>query len=317
MPAVDAAAMRLLTWFGEHGRRLPWRTERSPYRVVVSEFMLAQTQVARVVPIFDRFVARFPSFAELAAAQRADVVRAWQGLGYNSRAVRLHALARAVCEQHGGALPSDLDALLALPGVGRYTAGAIRAFAFDIDDVAADVNVRRVVQRTFFGVEWQHAAAAGEVDAVAAQLVAAGGGNAINSALMDVGATLCRARAAKCLLCPLVRQCASAPIDAAQLAAAARAGVRTRERFEDSTRYLRGRIVDALRGVAGNYALSIGELYGRVSALAPGRSIEDVGNVATALARDGVVAFDGERIALGHDGLPSGRAPGGRGRRRT
>jgi len=139
---VNAAA--LLAWYRIHGRaHLPWRQTRDPYRVLVSEFMLQQTQVERVLPLFEAFVAAFPDLASLAAAQAADVVRLWRGLGYNSRAVRLHALARAVVERHGGALPSDRDALLALPGIGPYTASAVRAFAFELDDVALDTNIRR------------------------------------------------------------------------------------------------------------------------------------------------------------------------------
>ncbi len=144
----------LLAWYAAHGRRhLPWRATRDPYRIVVSESMLQQTQVERVIPLYEAFVARWPSFAALAAADAGDVVRAWRGLGYNSRAVRLHALARAVVERHGGALPRETDALLALPGIGAYTAAAVRAFAFECDDAAMDVNLRRVVHRVRFGLE--------------------------------------------------------------------------------------------------------------------------------------------------------------------
>ena len=133
---------------------MPWRTDRAPYRIAVSEFMLQQTQVERVIPIFERFVHAWPDFAALAAASQADVVRAWKGLGYNSRAVRLHKLARAVCERYAGVLPSAQPELLALPGIGPYTARAIAAFAFDADVAAIDTNVRRIVHRTQLGIEW-------------------------------------------------------------------------------------------------------------------------------------------------------------------
>jgi A/G-specific adenine glycosylase len=293
---LAAAARDLVAWYERSGRNLPWRTDRAPYRVVVSEFMLQQTQVDRVVPIFERFVAAFPSFAALAAASPGAVVRAWQGLGYNARAVRLHALARAVVERHGGELPREQDALRALPGVGPYTAGAIRAFAFDERDAAPDVNVRRVVERAFFGAA--PGAAARDIDAAAARLAQHGGGNAINSALMDLGATLCKARAAKCLVCPLYAHCASAPLGVTRAPRATRA-----PRYEDTTRYLRGRIVDALRALGPSEALSLRGLYGRVSALVPGRTIDDVTDAAAALAREGLVAFDGRQIALEQESL--------------
>ncbi len=145
----------LLDWYRVHGRaHLPWRQTRDPYRIVVSEFMLQQTQVDRVIPLYEAFIAAFPDFAALAAAEAGDAVRMWRGLGYNSRAMRLHALARAVVERHGGVLPSDRDALLALPGIGPYTASAVRAFAFELDDVALDTNIRRIAHRTGFGLEY-------------------------------------------------------------------------------------------------------------------------------------------------------------------
>ena len=163
-------AARLLRWYGARGRRgLPGRTERSAYRTVVSEFMLQQTQVERAVPAFERFVARWPDFAALAAASQADVVRAWEGLGYNSRAIRLHRLTKLVCERHGGELPRDEAALRALPGGGPYTARAVAAFAFDADVVALDTNVRRIIHRTQLGVEWPPLARDADLDARAAQ----------------------------------------------------------------------------------------------------------------------------------------------------
>ncbi|MBV8299690.1 MAG: A/G-specific adenine glycosylase, partial [Candidatus Eremiobacteraeota bacterium] len=152
---VEFPSQALLAWYAAHGRtHLPWRATRDPYRIVVSEFMLQQTQVERVIPLYHAFIARFPDFAALAAADAGDVVRAWRGLGYNSRAVRLHALARAVVARHGGKLPPETEALRALPGIGAYTAAAVRAFAFELDDAAVDVNVRRVIHRVAFGLEF-------------------------------------------------------------------------------------------------------------------------------------------------------------------
>jgi A/G-specific adenine glycosylase len=254
MPGLKMSlAPELIAWFERSGRAtLPWRTNRDPYRIAVSEFMLQQTQVERVVPIFLAFVGQWPSFAELARASQADVVRAWKGLGYNSRAVRLHRLAKVVHEEHGGELPREERALRALPGVGPYTACAIAAFAFDTGVVAFDTNVRRIVHRTQLGLEWPPLASDTILAELAAGLVPAERGYAFNSALMDLGATLCTARAPKCLLCPLQVRCAAAPVDPARLAALAARHARERspqERlpFEATTRYVRGRVIDRLR----------------------------------------------------------------------
>jgi A/G-specific adenine glycosylase len=290
----------LLAWYERHRRSLPWRSDRSPYRVVVSEFMLQQTQVDRVVPVFERFVTNFPSFAALAEASSADVVRAWRGLGYNSRAVRLQRLAKAVCERHGGTLPSDGDALRALPGVGPYTVAAIRAFAFDIDGVALDTNIRRIVHRTRIGLEVPEPASAKAVEAAALSFVVPGRANDVNSALMDLGATICTARAPKCLVCPLRDVCAAAPVDAGALAAHAKQRVKASERvpFERTSRFLRGRIVDALRALAPHESISLLDLHGMLATVAPDRSPDEIAEATQGLARDGVVAFDGATIAL-------------------
>ena len=171
---------RLLAWFGEHGRDLPWRRTRDPYAILVSEVMLQQTQVARVVPRWEEWMRRWPTAVALAAAAPADVIVAWQGLGYNRRALNLHRAARAVAER---GWPDDLTEL---PGVGRYTADAVRAFAFGEPVLPVDTNVRRVQERT------GHAF-----------------GAACGQALMDLGATVCLARVPRCDACPLASGCPS------------------------------------------------------------------------------------------------------------
>jgi A/G-specific adenine glycosylase len=266
--------------------------------------MLQQTQVDRVVPIFERFVAAWPDFEALAAASQADVVRAWKGLGYNSRAVRLHRLARAVCESHGGALPSDEATLLTLPGIGPYTARAIAAFAFDADVAAIDTNVRRIVHRTQLGLEWPPLAGAAALDALAAGLVPHGRGYAFNSALMDLGATLCTARAPKCLLCPLAASCAAAPIDAASLAERAASHARPRSpqerlRFEQTTRYVRGRVIDRLRDLPADERISLLDLHAQLASELPHHDASSLETVLAGLERDGVVerSTDGARLA--------------------
>jgi len=171
---------QLLAWFRESGRDLPWRRTRDPYAILVSEVMTQQTQVDRVVPRWEHWIARWPTVEALAAASPADVIREWQGLGYNRRAVNLHRTARHVAA-HGW--PDDLTEL---PGVGRYTADAVACFAFGRDVLPEDVNVRRVRERTV------HA-----FTARAAQ------------ALMDLGATVCLARVPRCAVCPLAEDCPS------------------------------------------------------------------------------------------------------------
>jgi len=293
----------LLSWYGTFGRRhLPWRGTRDPYLVVVSEFMLQQTQVERVIPIFASFTAAYPSFAALAAASAGDVVRRWRGLGYNSRAMRLHALARAVVERHGGELPRERDALLALPGIGAYTAAAVRAFAFEEDDVALDTNLRRIVHRTRFGLEFPVRVPDRELDAIARGELPAGAAHDWNSAMMDVGSTICTARAPKCLLCPLRDHCEAAPVDAAALARLARRHVRRTPQeaipFERTTRFLRGRIVDHLRDVPTGSVLALDDLIVALTEIVPEDRVNEIPAVVDALVRDGIVARTADALAL-------------------
>jgi A/G-specific adenine glycosylase len=298
---VNATA--LLAWYREHGRtHLPWRITRDPYRVLVSEFMLQQTQVERVIPLYAAFLAAFPDIAALAAARAGDVLRLWRGLGYNSRAVRLHALAQVVVREHGGTLPRERDALLALPGIGPYTAAALRAFAFEIDDVAFDTNLRRIVHRTELGVEYPALATERELDARARAALPAGAAHDWNSALMDVGATLCTARAPKCLLCPLRASCVAAPVDPADLAARAqRYAKRTPQEsipFERTTRFLRGRIVDRLRDVPAGEALALDALIAALAPVVPADRLAEIPAVAAALEREGIVVATERALRL-------------------
>lgn len=285
----------LLAWYARHGRtHLPWRTTRDPYRIVVSELMLQQTQVERVIPLYEAFLARFPSFEALAADDAGDVVRAWRGLGYNSRAVRLHALARAVVERHGGTLPRETEALRALPGIGAYTAAAVRAFAFELDDAALDVNLRRVIHRVAFGLEHPPRAGERELDVLAIAAVPHGAAHDWNSAMMDLGATICTARAARCLVCPLREACTAAPVDGASLAVLAKAHAKRKPPqnaipFERTTRFLRGRIIDRLRDVPARETIALDVLQRELSAHVPADRLREIPSVVDALERDGIV----------------------------
>jgi A/G-specific adenine glycosylase len=199
----------LLAWFRDNGRELPWRRTRDPYAILVSEVMLQQTQVDRVVPRYLAWLDRWPTVEALAAAPLADVIRAWQGLGYNRRAVNLHSAARRIAAE---GWPQDLTVL---PGIGRYTADAVAAFAWGHAVLPVDTNVRRVQERT--GREF---------------------GPGCTQALMDLGATVCLARIPRCRVCPLAERCPSRGRRYAPL--------RRQRRFEGSFRERRARVLRAV-----------------------------------------------------------------------
>ena len=202
----------LLRWYARHRRDLPWRRTRDPYLVLVSEIMLQQTQVERVIPKYHEFLARYPTLDALAAADVAEVRRTWYPLGYNIRPVRLHGIAREAVARYGGRLPEEDAALQALKGVGRYTAGAVRSFAYGQRAPILDTNVRRVLCRVFHGTDGRRVATRAMWD-LAARLLPRHEVYDFNQALMDFGATWCTARKPLCLPCPMRRFCRSYPWD--------------------------------------------------------------------------------------------------------
>jgi A/G-specific adenine glycosylase len=207
---MNVAELRrcLREWFAGHRRALPWRREPTPYRVWVSETMLQQTQVATVLPYYERFLARFPTVQALAAADLADVLKVWEGMGYYRRAHHLHRAAQIVVRDYNGELPSDEAALRALPGIGRYTAGAIRALAFGLPVPVVDGNVRRVLARLDdIATPVEEPATEERLWARAAELVDPERPGDFNQALMELGATLCRPRRPACDRCPLAAFC--------------------------------------------------------------------------------------------------------------
>ncbi|MEO8564676.1 MAG: A/G-specific adenine glycosylase [bacterium] len=217
---IDSARGRrfgalLRRWFKKHGRDLPWRKTRDPYHVLVSELMLQQTQVSRVVPRYAEFLGTFPTLHDVARARSARVTEAWSGLGYYARARNLHALARAVTDRGRDAdatLPPDADALRALPGVGAYTAGAVSSFAYERRAELVDTNVARVLKRVFApDVELKSGPGQKRVWSIAREILPRTGKTTWthNQALMELGALVCTARIAHCGACPVSSECAT------------------------------------------------------------------------------------------------------------
>ena len=199
---------RLRNWFSVHARDLPWRTNLDPYSVLVSELMLQQTQVTTVLPYYLRWMNRFPDFPALASAPEQEVLSLWQGLGYYSRARNLHRAAIRVCTEHGGRLPSDVEALRRLPGVGPYTAGAIASFAFNLPVPAVDANIARVLARLDnLLLPVDSGAGRRRLWELAGELLPAESPRIHNWALMELGALVCVPRKPRCGECPLRRSC--------------------------------------------------------------------------------------------------------------
>jgi A/G-specific adenine glycosylase len=203
---------RLLAWYRRYGRDLPWRKTSDPYHILVSEIMLQQTQVDRVLPKYDEWLSKFPSLDALASAPEREVTAAWYPLGYNIRPKRLQTIAREAVERYGGRLPQDEETLLSFKGIGAYTAGAIRSFAFRQRAAILDTNVARVLFRVFLGTgDAKGHAMKRHLWRVSESLVPTRHVFDFNQALMDFGAMVCVARNPRCLVCPMAKNCRSFP----------------------------------------------------------------------------------------------------------
>ncbi|MGE3819130.1 MAG: A/G-specific adenine glycosylase [Isosphaeraceae bacterium] len=199
---------KLVTWFSGAGRALPWRETRDPYHVLVSEMMLVQTTVAAVIPYYGRFLDAFPDVHALAAADEADVLKAWEGLGYYRRARQLHEAARTVVERHGGTFPDDPGEVRALPGVGRYIAGALLSFAFDRPEPIVEANTQRVLARWLaLKSDLRSASSQARLWEAAGRLVPSDQPGQFNQAFMELGALVCSPRTPGCLVCPVASEC--------------------------------------------------------------------------------------------------------------
>jgi len=205
---MSRLASKLLSWYKKHGRTMPWRDHPDPYAVWVSEIMLQQTRVETVIPYFEKWMKLFPDINSLAKAREQDVLNAWEGLGYYSRARNLYKAAKIIGSEHNGRLPHDLDALRSLPGIGAYTVGAIASIAFKMDEPTIDGNLRRVFARLFDVTEFADSPAGEKLlwDYARKNLPKGKAGD-YNQALMDLGAAICVPKNPRCLLCPLMEMC--------------------------------------------------------------------------------------------------------------
>ena len=291
-------------WYRRNARDLPWRGASDPYAILVSEVMLQQTQVDRVIPKYAAFLEAFPTLQALAEAAPADVIRVWAGMGYNARAVRLHRLAGEVMQHHGGRLPESAPELLRLPGIGPYTAAAVACFAFGAAEPVLDTNIYRVLSRVAYGIE---APARTEIDRLAPAMLPRNGeisASDWHQGLMDIGAGICTSSRPRCMLCPLREDCAAAPYlqsdNARELADASVPYAPKQSRFEGSARYFRGRIVAFLREQP-DAGASTAEIEALVEATEASQGVR--APVATevllaALERDGLVVRGDGRVRL-------------------
>jgi A/G-specific adenine glycosylase len=296
---MNALAVNQLVhdWYAANARDLPWRREPylgDGYAVLVSEVMLQQTQVDRTVPKFIEFMSRFPTVSSLAAATPGEVIAMWSGMGYNNRAVRLQRLAAIVVESHGGVIPADVETLLTLPGIGPYTASAVACFAYGATVPVLDTNIYRVLSRIVHGVD---APSRIEVEPLATEYLPASNASAWHQALMDIGATICTAAAPRCMFCPVREHCAAAPVlQAGTSRALAEASVPyapKQGKFAGSTRYYRGRIVEALRQ-SPEAGVAIENLEGLFREPLEG----GLASIFAGLVRDGLAVREGDSLRL-------------------
>ncbi|MCD9200085.1 A/G-specific adenine glycosylase [Aeromicrobium wangtongii] len=251
-PIVDPTRLHdaVIDWFGRAARDLPWRRDATPWAVMVSEFMLQQTPVARVLPVYEAWLERWPTPADLAAEPAGEAVRAWGRLGYPRRALRLHAAATAIVEGHGGQVPTSPEDLRALPGVGEYTAAAIISFAHGGRAVVMDTNIRRVLARVVTGVEFPAAAVTAAERELATSLLPAERAHVWAAATMELGALVCTARSPQCQVCPVAQMCRWRAAGHPAHDGPPRRG----QSWEGTDRQCRGRLMAVLRDATGPVA---------------------------------------------------------------
>lgn len=286
----------VLGWYVQHARQFAWRTPNpDPYVVLVSETMLQQTQTHRVQQKLSLFLQLFPDFATLAASDNASIIRAWQGMGYNNRALRLRDCARVVMKVYDGVLPADAQALQTLPGIGPYTVSAILSFAFHKDVPVLDVNIRRLYSRVFGRVSTVvDVLPEAALRIIASEVFPKGRSSDWHQACMDIAAQFCTARTACCLLCPVSASCCSA----CRLADAVPIHVQEPSFRGRPNRIWRGRIVELLRGLEPGQELSYADLKAILSLEDTADDTAWIGSLLSALERDGLIGQSPSGISL-------------------
>ena len=291
---IDSIQRCILSWYRTSHRRFLWRSTRDPHIILVSEVMLQQTQVSRVQEILPRFLKKFPTVRSLARASKADVIRAWSGMGYNNRAVRLRELARIVMEKYNGALPSGAVQLRELPGIGRYTASAIECFSRGKNVPVVDINVRRVLSRIF----WHMGNSSDLKDQRDVLLLASRilprDAYRWNQALMELGGTICTAQKPRCDGCPVVDHCFSRGVVRRKNNRPADQEKITEPMYRGIPRRIwRGRIVEVLRNETDSRPLTLLQVGRRIKNKFDSRELPWISEIVRALERDGIVQMTG------------------------
>ena len=281
----------LLAWYKRSGRTFPWRDNTNPYHILLSEIMLQQTQTRRVLEKYPELLRQFPTLRSLAAAPLRDVVMAWRGMGYNNRAVRLHRLARNLVNLHDGKIPAEYDALIPLPGIGKYTANAILSSAFGMRRAIVDVNVRRVMSRIFWRMKsTSEMRADREIWQLAAEILPRKNIYDWNQALMDFGAIVCTSRKPACMLCPVSQLCLSKKF-MGRTALQRRRPVKGVDGIPD--RIYRGHVVRQLRMLNGNRSIRADALGKKVRAGFSRRHEKWFVALLRGLEKDGLIRIRG------------------------
>src|SRR6266516_234091 len=302
---------KLLHWYITEKRDLPWRSTNDPYAILVSEIMLQQTQVDRVLPKYQQFLETFPTLADLAAASTAQVISSWVPLGYNMRAVRLQSIARQVISEYGGRIPDTIEELLKLKGVGRYTAGAIACFAYQKQVATVNTNINRVLHRIFLGLEYPEPKLNNDqILLLAEQVLPDGKAYDWNQALMDLGATICTSSNPQCSLCPLHEVC-KAHTEMLQYSlfpsgtvlrelrkVAEKKATYQAQPFTSTNRYFRGRIVDHLRSLPAGQRMPLTILGPKIKRQFRTKDLIWLQQPIDRLAKDGLVDYAEEGVRL-------------------